>query len=139
MRKKRMTAWLLMLLACLQGAMSVQADEQPVREMPFAADEWQTMEEGLLPAGSIVLLKDSTKKVMILGFLQQIAEAEEPVYYDYCGCLFPEGYISPDEIYLFDHDQIDQIYFVGYQDEEQQDFSQRILAYLEETGDTERY
>ena len=43
--------------------------------------------EGRLPAGSVVLLKDSTKKVMIMGFCQN-RPGEPDKIYDYCGCLY---------------------------------------------------
>ena len=77
--------------------------------------------EGRLPEGSVVLLKDSSKKLMIMGFCQTKPGVPGKIY-DYCGCLYPEGYLAPDRIYLFDHDQIDRVYFVGYIDEEQYSF-----------------
>ena len=46
---------------------------------------------GVLPIGSVVLLKNSTKKLMIMGFAQVAAENQEKVY-DYVGCVFPEGF-----------------------------------------------
>ncbi len=70
-----------------------------------------------LPAGSVVLLKESTKRVMIIGFLQIRQDDPEHVY-DYSGCLFPEGYQDAEHVYLFDHDQIETVYSVGYMDDE---------------------
>ena len=86
--------------------------------------------EGRLPAGSVGLLKDSTKKVMIMGFCQN-RPGEPDKIYDYCGCLYPEGYMAPDRIYLFDHDQIGRVYSVGYIDEDQY----RFQALLDENTD----
>lgn len=84
------------------------------------------MFEGLLPIGSVVLLKDSSKRVMIVGVLQkQIKEGDEVVW-DYSACLYPEGYMGPDKTFLFDHEQIEKVYAIGYQDEEQFTFKQNI-------------
>ena len=86
---------------------------------------------GLLPAGSVVLLSDSAKRVMIMGYLQARPEDKEKVY-DYCGCLYPEGYMEADKIYLFDHEQIEKIYALGYIDEEQFAFREQLeRAYRE--------
>lgn len=80
---------------------------------------------GLLPIGSVVLLKNSTKKLMIIGFAQVSAENPDKVY-DYVGCLFPEGFLGPEKTFLFDSNQIEQIFAVGYQDQEQMAFKVRI-------------
>ncbi len=82
--------------------------------------------EGLLPIGTVVLLKNSTKKIMIIGVLQkQIKEGDE-VIWDYSACLYPEGYMGPDKTFLFNNDQIEKIYSYGYQDEEQFGFKSQI-------------
>jgi hypothetical protein len=83
------------------------------------------MFEGVLPIGSVVLLKNSTKKVMIVGFVQ--GQADKPgVVWDYAGVVFPEGYLGPDKTFLFNGDQIERIFAVGYQDEEQFAFKSRV-------------
>ncbi|HDX9655307.1 DUF4176 domain-containing protein [Bacillus wiedmannii] len=77
--------------------------------------------EKLLPNGSIVLLKGGTKKVVIYG-RKQLLMVEEPVMYDYIGCFYPEGYIDPDYTFVFNHDAIEEIIFVGFIDEEEEAF-----------------
>ena len=47
---------------------------------------------------------------------------EEPVMYDYIGCFYPEEYIDPDYTFLFNHDAIEEIVFVGFIDEEEEAF-----------------
>ena len=79
----------------------------------------------LLPIGSVVLLRDSTKKVMIYGRLQREIDGER--VWDYIGCLFPEGNINPDHSFLFDNDQIESVFFVGCQDEEEMRFQQYLM------------
>ena len=46
----------------------------------------------LLPLGSIVILKGGFKKLMIIG--RKIVQGENKEFYDYLGCLYPEGDIG---------------------------------------------
>ncbi len=87
----------------------------------------------ILPVGSVVLLKNSTKKLMIMGVLQAKPDHLDQVY-DYCGCLYPEGYMSADRIYLFNEDQIETLYYPGYHNEEQDAFEARLREILPVTG-----
>jgi len=86
----------------------------------------------LLPIGTVVLLKESTKRVMIYGRLQRETNGDR--VWDYIACLFPEGNINPDHSFLFDNDQIESVFFVGCQDEEElrfQQYLQDMAAQLE--------
>ena len=74
----------------------------------------------LLPIGSVVLLKDSTKRVMIVGLKQQ--QENESKIWDYSGCLYPEGILDPDHLFLFDREQIQTLFFIGFQDGEGMQF-----------------
>ena len=88
------------------------------------------MFNGLLPVGTVALLKNSTKRIMIIGVCQLAADDPTKVW-DYVGCPFPEGYLGPDKTYLFNNEQIDKIYAVGYQDEEQFAFKVKADAVLQ--------
>lgn len=83
------------------------------------------MYERTLPIGSVVLLKNATKRVMILGY-SRLQAGDDTKIYDYCGCTYPEGFISPDKTAVFDHEQIDQIFALGFQNEEQMAFRQKL-------------
>lgn len=87
------------------------------------------MMDGLLPVGTVVLLKNSTKRVMIIGVCQ-LAASDPSKVWDYVGCPFPEGFLGPDKTYLFNREQIERIYAVGYQDEEQFAFKVKADAAL---------
>ena len=88
---------------------------------------------GLFPIGTVVLLKESTKKLMITGVCQFTEDENgERKFYEYTGVVFPEGYLSAEENYLFNGDQIDRLYFMGYQDEEALAFKEKADAALEE-------
>lgn len=88
------------------------------------------MMKGLLPIGSVVLLNGSQKKVMIAGVCQKSAANPEKIW-DYTGVLYPEGYISGDKMFMFDNDQIERVYALGYQDEEQIEFKKKADLAIE--------
>lgn len=92
--------------------------------------------EKFLPIGSVVLLKGGTKKAMITGFCS-VAEEDKEKIYDYTGCIYPEGYLDFDQICLFDHEQIDKVYHLGYVDEEETEFKKELvkLSTKFETGE----
>ncbi len=77
-----------------------------------------------LPIGSVVLLKESQKRIMIIGVKQKQSDSDK--VWDYSACLFPEGIIDPDRLYLFDADQIERLYFVGLQDGESLTFLDKL-------------
>ncbi len=77
------------------------------------------VQDKFLPIGTVVLLKDGKKRMMISGFLASVNNKD---VYDYSGCLYPEGFLSSDQVCLFNHEQIDKIYSIGYQDQESKEF-----------------
>ncbi len=96
------------------------------------------MREKYLPIGTVVLLKGGKKRAMITGFCSVAQENQEKIY-DYSGCVYPEGYLSSNQVCLFDHDQIDKIYFLGYEDEEEKMFKEKlnqIVASIESSGNS---
>jgi len=95
------------------------------------------MRDKFLPIGTVVLLKGGRKRAMITGFCSVAQENQEKVY-DYSGCVYPEGYLSSNQVCLFDHDQIEKIFFVGYEDEEEKAFKDKltkIVAAVESTDE----
>lgn len=87
----------------------------------------------LLPAGSVVLLKNGEKKVMIIGVKQ--TDVNTGTEYDYLSVLYPEGYINPETMFFFNHDAIDTVFFTGFADEERSDFISRLDNYYSSQGD----
>lgn len=82
--------------------------------------------EKYLPIGTVVMLKEAKKRIMVIGYLPVSNKDGEKVIYDYAACLYPEGIISSDKTLLFNHDQIDKIYFIGNNDEETKKFLESI-------------
>jgi len=81
-----------------------------------------------LPIGTVVLLHEGEKTIMIYGRMQHHGETN--TVYDYVACLYPEGNIDNEYTYLFNHDQISEVVFLGHINEEEEEF----LALLEEEG-----
>lgn len=79
-----------------------------------------------LPVGSVVLLQNGTKRVMINGFCTMDASKPDKVY-DYSGVLFPEGSLSSDQTLLFDHNQIVRIDHIGLEDQEEKEFKAKLI------------
>ncbi len=86
----------------------------------------------LLPIGSVVTLKNAPVTLMIIGR----AQSSGNILYDYSACLFPEGYLNKDQLYVFNESDIDMLYYVGMQNAEEFRFRKvltaRMLQYREE-------
>lgn len=88
----------------------------------------------LLPIGSVVTLKEGTKKLMIFGIIQSVEKPAEGTdvdsqEYDYIGVPYPEGNINQDYQYSFNHEDIETIHFFGYQDVERQIFISELQEF----------
>lgn len=83
------------------------------------------MIKNLLPIGSVVLLKGGEKRLMISG-IKQIEDGGNGQEYDYMGVLYPEGHMGDQFQYLFNHEDIAETVFRGYEDEERQEFLDKL-------------
>lgn len=79
------------------------------------------MYDYLLPIGSVVLLKGGARKLMITG-IKPVKEDEPDKVYDYIGVIYPEGFIGNEYNFLFDHENINDVVFRGYENPERKDF-----------------
>lgn len=88
-----------------------------------------------LPIGTVVQLSGSTALVMIAGYLP--ASQSRPDYvWDYSGFKFPLGYTDDEDIYFFDHTQIETIYAHGYKDIEQEMFVSRLASIRDQVAES---
>lgn len=71
----------------------------------------------ILPIGSVVLLKNAEKPVMIFGYLQRSKFVEEGVV-DYVGVPYPEGNINVAAQIGFQMTDIGEVLFEGYRSED---------------------
>lgn len=82
------------------------------------------MNKNFLPIGSVVTLKEATKKLMIIGI--SIKRQGDENTYDYIGTPYPEGYIDSETMFLFMHNDIDVVDFVGFINSEAQVFRKQF-------------
>lgn len=94
-----------------------------------------------LPIGTVVLLKNGVKEVMITSYCiiptgdvyNKDGKVESPAeIYDYGGCLYPEGILGADQSIMFNHEQIEKICYKGYVTDLQQELSEKINIGLKE-------
>lgn len=88
--------------------------------------------EKYLPIGTVIMLKGGEKRCMIIGFCTTTADDDS--MYDYCGCLYPEGVLSSDQTLMFNHDQIEKIYYLGFVDEEEKEFKTKLNEVINTIG-----
>lgn len=79
----------------------------------------------LLPIGSVICVKGAKDLLMIMGCNQVNLQTRQ--LYDYSGVLYPMGYTDDRHVYIFDHDDIETVYSVGYLDEESRAFQQEAV------------
>ena len=84
----------------------------------------------LLQIGSNELLEGAEKKLMIFGVGQ--TQLEENKDFDYIGVVYPEGNMGEGSQFLFNHSDIEEIVFRGYEDEERDNFLEMLNSYFEE-------
>jgi hypothetical protein len=80
-----------------------------------------------LPVGSVVRLKGASKRLVIAGIIQ-MEENKQETLHDYMGVPYPEGFVGPGYNFLFNHEDIDDVVFTGYTDEEREYFFQILRA-----------
>ena len=76
-----------------------------------------------LPIGSVVLLKETEKRLMVIGRVQ-VCDGKA---YKYSGVLYPEGYLGSDKLFLFNEDDIEVLYYMGMQDPEEFQFRKELV------------
>lgn len=91
--------------------------------------------EKFLPIGTVVLLKGGKKELMIMGYC--IIPGDEAYdkngkvdvsnrVFDYGGCVYPEGMVTSNQLFAFNHEQIERVSFVGYQTDSQKELSKLL-------------
>lgn len=91
------------------------------------------MDKKYLPIGSVVMLKEGRKNLMITGFCM-IDKNDNDKMYDYCGCLHPEGLLDTEKVALFNHEQIEKVWYLGYKNEEEILFKEKLIKYVNENN-----
>ena len=83
----------------------------------------------LLPIGTVVLLNNAQKRLVVIGVGQ--TDESSGTEYDYMGVFYPEGNMGDGTHFLFNHSDVDQIFFRGYEDEERERFIAALQDFYE--------
>lgn len=78
------------------------------------------------PIGTVCKLKNGQKYVMITGFCPIVPNGSKQKTYDYCGCMYPEGVVSSEVNLVFNNEQVEQIIFEGFRNDEEKVFKVRL-------------
>lgn len=81
----------------------------------------------LLPIGSVVLLKEGQKKLMTYGVKQ--TDNSDGKTYDYIGVVYPEGTMGEGTQFLFNHEDIEEVFHRGYDDAERTEFMNNLADF----------
>lgn len=85
----------------------------------------------LLPIGSVIQLKGAEKRLMVFGVRQ--TDRSDKKEYDYIGVLYPEGNIGEQGQFLFNHENIEKVFFRGFEDEERTTFLDRLDSFYQKS------
>ncbi len=101
------------------------------------------MEENkrFLPIGTVVLLKNGKRELMITSYCvmpngdvyDKNGKVENaPKMFEYGACFYPEGMVTSDQLFAFNHEQIEKVCFRGYDTEKSKELSLVLNKGLEE-------
>lgn len=82
-------------------------------------------EKSFLPIGSVVGVKDDSRRLLIIG--RQVYSDSNQVVRDYVAIEYPNGFIDAKEAFiLFDKKDIQVVYHYGYVDEVEMELDRKL-------------
>ena len=76
-----------------------------------------------LPIGSVVMLKNGSKPLMVAGYPFVMTKNDK---YDYMGIGFPEGMISLEYVLMFNHNDIKEVLHMGFVFKDSDKFNENL-------------
>ena len=98
-----------------------------------------------LPIGTVVLLKGGKRELMINSYCittngdvydKNGKVDAKGLVFDYGACFYPEGMITSDQLFAFNHEQIEKISYMGYKTEQQKQLSDFIIKETSKAKET---
>ena len=83
-----------------------------------------------LPLGSVIKLRGSIRKVLVVARGLMTIIDEKALFFDYGGALYPEGVLG-DQIMYFNHADIEEVVFKGFENEENTEMVKQIQKWME--------
>ncbi len=87
-----------------------------------------------MPIGSIVKIGDSFKNYMIMGFNPKV----DNKIYDYLACEYPFGLDSNHQSSVFNHNQIEKIFHIGFVNNQEKSFKSELLKSINNSDELEK-
>lgn len=96
--------------------------------------------ERFLPIGTVVLLKGGKRELMIMSYCimpsGEVYDKNGKVdasgkMFDYGACFYPEGMVTSDQLFAFNHDQIEKVCYKGYETDHQKEISEVLNGGIE--------
>jgi hypothetical protein len=84
----------------------------------------------LLPVGSLVKIRFSKEKYMIMGYY--VNDQEKKENYEYVAVTYPLGLLTLNDVAGFDGNMIKQVIHKGYETEESKSFLKELKEEVEE-------
>ena len=85
--------------------------------------------DNYLPLGRVVMLKETTRKLVIVARAVQVENNGKVFFFDYGGVIYPVG-VTGDQIAYFQKDAIDSVIFKGFLDEEEEAANETINRFV---------
>ncbi|WP_238139104.1 DUF4176 domain-containing protein [Streptococcus suis] len=90
------------------------------------------MAEEILPLGSVVTLRNGDgTELVIIARASIVVENDEEIYYDYGAVLIPQGMMTPDNVFFFNRENVQEIKFRGYENNDEKLFSKQYNQMIE--------
>lgn len=89
-------------------------------------------DRNLLPLGTVVVLEGGVKKVMIIARGVAVKKDEELQYFEYGGCLYPEGLLG-EQLLNFNNENIVKVVAQGFQDEDDELMQNNLNQWIDRT------
>ena len=102
-----------------------------------------------LPIGTVVLLKGGKREIMINSYCiipsgevfdknGKVEDSMAEQVFDYGACFYPEGMITSNQTFAFNHEQIEKICFMGYETDMQKDLSKTLNEAMEKMKEEQK-
>ncbi|UQS83053.1 DUF4176 domain-containing protein [Bombilactobacillus thymidiniphilus] len=96
------------------------------------------MQDKILPIGSVVSLQDGDGTPLVIvsraALYKKPGDSEISGYFDYCAVVHPQGLQDPNDMLFFNHENIDEVYTLGYRDNEELAFEDNYAELVESSG-----
>lgn len=90
------------------------------------------MEEKYLPIGTVVKIKNVPTKGMIVNYLVYSPKEAGGKIFDYGACPYPVGMVETNKIGAFNHEDIEEVIYMGYIDDDEKDMVKLLISKEEE-------